>query len=70
MFLWAKIPGEYENAYHLADRLLYETNLFITPGGIFGDGGLSYIRISLCSPVDDFKEAIDRISSSELKVSL
>jgi len=68
MFLWAKIPEQYENAYQLADRLLYETNLFITPGGIFGDGGLHYLRISLCSPVEDFNEAIDRIHLSELKV--
>jgi len=68
MFLWAKIPEQYENAYQLADRLLYETNLFITPGGIFGDGGLNYLRISLCSPVEDFNEAIDRIHLSELKV--
>lgn len=68
MFLWAKIPVQYENAYQLADRLLYETNLFITPGGIFGDGGLHYLRISLCSPVEDFNEAIDRIHLSELKV--
>lgn len=68
MFLWAKTPSNYENAFQLADRLLYETNLFITPGGIFGEGGSPYLRISLCSPVNDFKEAIDRINSSKLKV--
>jgi aspartate/methionine/tyrosine aminotransferase len=68
MFLWAKIPDAFENAYQLADRLLYETNLFITPGGIFGSGGDQYLRISLCSPVTDFEEALERIHLSELKV--
>jgi aspartate/methionine/tyrosine aminotransferase len=68
MFLWAKIPDTFDNAYQLADRLLYETNLFITPGGIFGSGGDQYLRISLCSPVTDFEEALERIHSSELKV--
>lgn len=68
MFLWAKIPDTFENAYQLADRLLYETNLFITPGGIFGTGGDKYLRISLCSPVTDFEEALERIHLSELKV--
>lgn len=68
MFLWAKIPNAFENAYQLADRLLYETNLFITPGGIFGSGGDQYLRISLCSPVTDFEEALERIHLSELKV--
>jgi len=68
MFLWAKIPDTFDNAYKLADRLLYDTNLFITPGGIFGSGGDKYLRISLCSPVTDFEEALERIHSSELKV--
>ena len=68
MFLWAKIPDAFENAYQLADRLLYETNLFITPGGIFGSGGNQYLRISLCSPVIDFEEALERIHLSKLKV--
>jgi aspartate/methionine/tyrosine aminotransferase len=68
MFLWAKIPDTFDNAYELADRLLYDTNLFITPGGIFGSGGDKYLRISLCSPVTDFEEALERIHSSELKV--
>ena len=68
MFLWAKIPNTFDNAYQLADKLLYDTNLFITPGGIFGSGGDKYLRISLCSPVTDFEEALERIHSSELKV--
>ena len=68
MFLWAKIPNTFDNAYQLADKLLYDINLFITPGGIFGSGGDKYLRISLCSPVTDFEEALERIHSSELKV--
>ena len=39
MFMWAKIPDEYKNAYALSDKVLYEHNVFITPGGIFGSGG-------------------------------
>ena len=48
--------------------IFHETNLFITPGGIFGSGGDQYLRISLCSPVTDFEEALERIHLSELKV--
>ncbi len=68
MFLWAKIPVTFDNSYQLADKLLYDSNLFITPGGIFGSGGDKYLRISLCSPVTDFEETLERIHSSELKV--
>lgn len=61
MFVWAKIPTNYASGYELSDKVLAETGVFITPGGIFGTNGDQYIRISLCSPVIEFEEAIDRI---------
>ncbi|HUQ97034.1 MAG TPA: aminotransferase class I/II-fold pyridoxal phosphate-dependent enzyme, partial [Chitinophagaceae bacterium] len=62
LFVWAKVPQSYESGYELSDAILYNKNVFITPGGIFGSAGNKYIRISLCSPVEKFKEAINRIS--------
>lgn len=61
MFMWAKIPAELEDGYALSDKVLYESNVFITPGGIFGNGGNSYIRISLCAPEEKIGEAIARV---------
>ncbi|MBV9963540.1 MAG: aminotransferase class I/II-fold pyridoxal phosphate-dependent enzyme, partial [Parafilimonas sp.] len=61
MFMWAKIPEEFENAYLLSDAILYENNVFITPGAIFGSGGDHYIRISLCATEEKIEEAIKRI---------
>lgn len=61
MFMWAKIPAGFENGYALSDKVLYESNVFITPGGIFGDGGNDYIRISLCATEEKINEAIERI---------
>ena len=61
MFMWAKIPAELENAYLLSDEILFENNVFITPGGIFGSGGDEYIRISLCATEEKISEAISRI---------
>ena len=62
MFVWAKIPAKYETGYELSDEVLYNSNVFITPGGIFGNAGDGYIRVSLCAPVTRFEEAIERIS--------
>jgi aspartate/methionine/tyrosine aminotransferase len=45
----------------LSDRVLYDHNVFITPGGIFGSGGDQYIRISLCATEEKIGEAIRRI---------
>jgi len=62
MFVWAQIPGHYPDGYALSDALLYEKNVFFTPGDIFGSNGASYVRISLCSPVEVLTEAGTRIS--------
>ncbi|WEK20676.1 MAG: aminotransferase class I/II-fold pyridoxal phosphate-dependent enzyme [Candidatus Pedobacter colombiensis] len=62
LFVWAKIPDHYEDAYALSDEILYGANVFLTPGGIFGSQGNRYIRISLCGDLSRFEEAITRIS--------
>lgn len=64
MFIWAKIPDTWKNAGELADKILYERNVFITPGFIFGSNGNRYIRISLCSPESMLKEVIERIQTA------
>jgi LL-diaminopimelate aminotransferase len=64
MFVWARIPKQYKNGYALSDEVLYQSNVFITPGGIFGDAGDDYIRVSLCGSVERFDEAIKRIKEN------
>lgn len=62
LFVWARIPDHYEDAYALSDEILYGSNVFLTPGGIFGSQGNCYIRISLCGDLSRFEQAISRIS--------
>lgn len=77
LFVWAKVvPSSFINeeqmkASHelgaggvLIDKILYQSNVFITPGGIFGDAGLPYIRVSLCGSMERFDEAIRRIRNT------
>ncbi|HEY5969992.1 MAG TPA: aminotransferase class I/II-fold pyridoxal phosphate-dependent enzyme [Chitinophagaceae bacterium] len=66
MFVWAKIPSKYKTGFELSDDVLYNSNVFITPGGIFGDSGDKYVRVSLCAPVDKFEESINRIRAKAL----
>lgn len=61
LFVWARIPDKYKDGYEIADDILYNANVFITPGGIFGDAGDRYIRISLCGSIERFDEAILRV---------
>jgi aspartate/methionine/tyrosine aminotransferase len=76
MFVWAKAtitPPKEGLKNHplglgglLSDEVLYNSNVFITPGGIFGSAGDSYIRVSLCGSVERFEEAIDRIKETPI----
>lgn len=61
LFLWGRIPDSEESAEAVADRLLYEARVFVTPGFIFGRNGARYIRISLCAAEDKLREALLRI---------
>ncbi|MEN9513182.1 MAG: pyridoxal phosphate-dependent aminotransferase [Sediminibacterium sp.] len=63
MFVWAKIPAIYKDGYALSDKVLYDANVFITPGGIFGTAGNNYIRVSLCGSMEKFNEAIKRVKA-------
>jgi aspartate/methionine/tyrosine aminotransferase len=65
MFVWAKIPEGVKDGYELSDQVLYNSNVFITPGGIFGSAGNQFIRVSLCGSVTKFEEAIQRISAQK-----
>lgn len=63
MFVWAAIPDSYTDGFAFSDEVLYGASVFITPGGIFGEAGKKYIRVSLCGSVEKFEEAIRRIKT-------
>jgi LL-diaminopimelate aminotransferase len=69
MFVWARIPDTYKDAYELSDAVLYNAHVFLTPGGIFGTNGGCYIRISLCQSSEVFEQALERISKNLKKTS-
>ncbi|HVZ24776.1 MAG TPA: aminotransferase class I/II-fold pyridoxal phosphate-dependent enzyme [Sediminibacterium sp.] len=63
MFLWAKVPDQYTDGFMMSDAILQGARVFLTPGGIFGENGKQYIRISLCGSIEKFSEAIQRIQA-------
>jgi len=63
MFVWAAIPSKYKDGYELSDKVLYDSNVFITPGGIFGNAGDKYVRVSLCCKEENIDAAIKRIKN-------
>ena len=61
MFVWARLPEDHRGSANFIDRLLYEKDIFIAPGTIFGSNGEGYVRFSLCVKEAKIKEAIERI---------
>jgi aspartate/methionine/tyrosine aminotransferase len=64
LFVWAKVPEGITDGYALSDLLLYNANVFVTPGGIFGNAGKNYIRVSLCAPENKILECFERIKKA------
>lgn len=74
LFVWAKAfptppkegPIEHPlgNGGLFSDEILYQANVFLTPGGIFGSAGEKYIRVSLCATEEKIDEAIKRVKKN------
>ena len=60
LFVWAQLPAKI-TAEEMTDKLLYEYDIFVAPGTVFGTNGEGFIRFSLCVNSDLIETAIDRI---------
>ena len=67
LFVWAKLPKG-KSAEQFTDTLLYEKDVFITPGTVFGSNGEGYIRASLCVSEEIFKEVLERVTTVKSKL--
>jgi aspartate/methionine/tyrosine aminotransferase len=62
MFVWARSPQG--DGFALSDQVLYGSRVFLTPGGIFGDQGRAFIRLSLCQPLEVIEAARQRMEKT------
>lgn len=63
LFLWGRVPENGLDGADLSDKVLYEANVFITPGFIFGSQGERYVRLSLCCTEENLAKALERVSA-------
>ncbi len=60
MFVWARLPDGASDSETFIDEVLYQKDIFIAPGTVFGSQGEGYIRFSLCVKKEKIIEAIER----------
>jgi len=61
LFVWARIPSGRESE-EFCDEILYDHDVFVTPGTVFGKQGAGYVRFSLCVPDEEIREVQKRLS--------
>ena len=64
-YVWCPVPRG-QTASALAMRCLTEAGVVVTPGNGFGESGEGYIRLTLCSPSERLREAVDRLRGLRL----
>jgi len=60
LFVWAKL-SEGITSERFTDNLLYDKDIFIAPGTVFGTNGEGYVRFSLCAKEKDLKTILTRL---------
>ena len=58
LYIWAKIPDEFEDSEEFSKKLLEEKQILVTPGTAFGENGKRYVRISISSNLERIYEYI------------
>lgn len=63
IYVWVRVPEGHDSA-SFTQLVLDEANVVVSPGSSFGEAGEGYVRISLSTPDDRLREAIERIENS------
>jgi LL-diaminopimelate aminotransferase len=61
IYVWAPIPSGFESAAAYCEHVLEEAAVVISPGDSYGPSGEGFFRISLTTPDDRLREAVERI---------
>jgi len=62
LYIWAKVPDGYTSA-EMAQLLLEELDVVVTPGSSYGKYGEGYIRLSLTTPDEQIEKGCQRLET-------
>lgn len=61
LYVWARLPKDWNDSIAFCEALLEETGVSITPGIVYGESGAGYVRISMVTPAERLIEAMLRM---------
>jgi len=53
LYIWAKIPDSAKDSEDYCMQILEEKQILFTPGSAFGNNGDRFVRVSICTNIDD-----------------
>jgi aspartate/methionine/tyrosine aminotransferase len=56
LYIWAEIPKGAESSYKFAMELLDSKQILVTPGSAFGKKGERFVRVSICSNIQNLDQ--------------
>ena len=62
LYIWARVPDGYSSA-EMAQLLLEELDVVVTPGSSYGKYGEGYIRLSLTTPDEQVEKGCQRMET-------
>ena len=62
LYIWARVPDGYTSA-EMAQLLLEELDVVVTPGSSYGKYGEGYIRLSLTTPDEQVEKGCQRMET-------
>ena len=60
IYVWAPVPAGHTSA-SFAELVLEEAAVVVSPGSMYGPSGEGFFRISLTTPDDEIREAVQRL---------
>lgn len=66
MFVWARIPENYESSFAFCMELMERTGLIVTPGSAFGSEGEGYVRMALVVGTKKIEEILQVVEAADL----
>jgi len=56
LYLWVRIPDSYKNSRTFVEDFLIKKQILLAPGEFFGRNGKKYVRVSICSNINNIEE--------------